>query len=109
MRDAKHVRVDGNALDLVKAFVHDDVGGLAPHAGELLELLHALRHLAAEIGHDHASAVHAVARLVVVKSDGPDDLLDLVYVSLGHFAGRAPTREQLGSDFVHVSVRGLRG
>ena len=89
MRDAVDVRVDRNALHHAKDVVHDDVGRLAAHAGQLLQALVGVRHLAVEVDHDHAGAVDAVAGLVAEEADAADDVFDLLNGRLRHGGGSA--------------------
>lgn len=109
MRDTEDMRINGNSLDFSETFVQDDVGSFAPYARKPLQFLHSLRNLTTEIGHDHAGAVDAVARLIVMKADGPDDFFELVNIGLRHLRRCRPTLKEDGSDLVDVGVRSLRG
>lgn len=62
--DAKHVGIYRHGC-FVEGDRLDDVGRLAPHAGQFQQIFHPLGHLSAEVLHQHAGHSHQVFGLVV--------------------------------------------
>lgn len=61
------VRIHHDRAGLVKYVAENEIGALAPHAGERQEIVHVVRHLAAVLGEQHLGAGDDVARLGVEK------------------------------------------
>ncbi|MNQ79423.1 hypothetical protein D3C85_943680 [compost metagenome] len=69
MRDAKHVGVHRNGR-LNAQFVQHHAGGLAPHAGQGLQVGAVQRHLAAVLLDQHPGGGDDVPRLGAIEADG---------------------------------------
>ena len=72
------VRVDGNGR-LAERDVEYDIGGLAPDARELLQLVTLARNFAAELVDQNARRVDEGLRLGVLKADRLDVLLQALF------------------------------
>ena len=68
--------VDHDALGEVEGVAEDDVGGLSAHAGELVELFHGPRNLAAVILDQGGGAPADGFRLGAEEAGGADEALD---------------------------------
>jgi hypothetical protein len=105
--DARHVRVDGDADVLVVRVAEHDVGRLAADAGELGELVHRGRHLAAvPLGEGRPHRPQAFG-LVAVEPRGLDVLLERLLRHARVVLGRAVLLEQVFRHEVDPLVRAL--
>ena len=108
LRDALHVGVDHHALRSVEGDAQHHVGGLAPDARELDELVERARHFAAVLADELLGEPDDVLRLLTEHPDAVQDLLDVVLLG----ARRAPRgrvgAKEIGRDAVDEHVGGLR-
>ena len=87
----------------------NEICRLAPDSGQLEQIVHVIRHAAAEIAQDHLRRADDVASLGAVKAAGSDILFDLRNVSLGKALQRRKARKQRRRNLVYARVGALRG
>ena len=87
----------------------DQIGGLAPHAGQPEQFFHGSGYPAAVLLHQHPGGGHDIPRLGPEKAGGVDVRLHLGHVGAGQvFQGRV-AGEEGGRDLVHPLVGTLGG
>ena len=86
----------------------DHVGRLAPHAGQPLQLLQRVGHLALELVHQHPRQGRQVLALVVGVGYGVDVPEEVLRAGGGHGLRGGVGVEEGGGDHVHPLVRTLR-
>jgi len=109
MRQARDVGVHHHANIDGKGVSQDHVRRLAPDAAQGHQFLHRLRDFAAVIGHDASAGRLDAARLVFVKTGGPDFLLQSGEIGSGKILRGTVLLEQCGRDQIHAFVGALRG
>ncbi len=109
MRNAIHMRIHRNAFNNAKANIKHDVCRLAPHTRKFYQLVHASRHLAAVVSHNHLSTLHRVLGLAFVKAQRLNDFRHLSHARLRQSLRRRPTFKQCRCYLIHLSIRGLSG
>ena len=109
VRETDAVRVHHDRAGLTEHVAENEIGALAPHAGERQEIVHIVRHLAAVDLRDALRLPDEIARLAVVKAAGADELFDLADVRRRHGLHGREAREERGRDEIHARVGALRG
>jgi hypothetical protein len=104
--DAADMGVHDHAR-LPKRTADDDVRGLAPHAVELQELLHGLRHRAAKPLLQGARHAHDGPGLLPVESGGPDKVLEFAHIGRGEVRRRCVAGKQRRRDPVDLCIGAL--
>jgi len=107
--DAKDMGVDDDALIFPERVSQDDVRGFSGNAVERQQIVHRIRHAAAEPLTDGPAGEFKAAGLVSVESCGSNDRLDFRQGSAGEFSGRPIFFKERRGDFVNPLVRTLRG
>ena len=87
----------------------DQIGGLAPDAGQRRQLLHRAGHLPAVLFQQHLRAGDDVARLGAIKAAGVDVFLHPFHVSLRKGLQRREARKERGRDLVDALIGALGG
>ena len=88
--------------------VEHDIGGLAPGAGQRLDLGAGARHLAAEFGDQFFRQRDDVPGFVAIEPDGLDVLAHFLFAELKHPLGRIGHRKQRARRLVDAGIRCLR-
>ena len=86
-----------------------DVGGFASDAGERSELLHGIRHFAAEIGDDALACADDVCSFCAVIAAAADDGFEFRRIRLRIILRGVILREKIKGHAVHHLVGALRG
>ena len=107
MDEPLEVRVDGEP-GYPERVAKDDVGRLAADAGQRVQVLHPVGHLAAEPVDERLAQLDQRIGLVAVEAGRFEQLLQLGPVGGGVVGRRRVPREQLGADLVDPHVGGLR-
>ena len=108
LRQAGHVRVDGDADVGAERVPEYDVSRLAPHAGEGGQLIHRPRDLAAVIFHQRRGHAAQALGLVAEEAGRLDVLLHRLPRGGGIVCGGLVLAEQVFRDLVHALVGALR-
>ena len=87
----------------------DQVGGLAAHAGQAQQVLHVVRHPAAELLHQHSAGGHDVPGLGAPEAGGVDDLPHLLLAGGGQGLQGGKLLIEDGGHHVHAGVGTLGG
>ena len=106
VRDPEYVGIDGHHLLLPDHGAHD-IGRLASHAGQTLQLLQVARHFAAELLAEHAGHARQVFRLVVGIGDALDVGIDLLGSRGSHSLRCRESLEQGRRSHIDPLVRAL--
>src|SRR6266571_3580655 len=106
-RQALHVRVHHDPFTLPEPGAQHHVRGLAPHPGELDQLLHGIRHLAPVALQERLRHPDDRFRLVAEEPGAVNILLEDLGIRRGVVLRRLVLREQRRGDDVDPSVRGL--
>ena len=101
--------VDDDALGEVEGVAEDDIGGLPAHAGELVEMFHGPRNLAAVIFDQGGGAPADGFRLGAEEAGRADEAFELGGGNVGKMLGRGAALEKGGRDFVDPVIRALGG
>ena len=105
--DAEHMGVDRHGV-FAEGHVEHDIGGLAPGAGQRLDLGAGARHLAAEFGDQLFRQRDDVLGLVAIEPDGLDVVAHLLFAEREHLLRRVGDREQRARRLVDAGVGRLR-
>src|SRR6266699_1769945 len=108
-RQALHVRVHYDPFTLPEPGAQHHVRGLAPHPGELDQLLHGIRHLAPVALQERLRHPDDRFRLVAEEPGAVNILLEDLGIRRGVVLRRLVLCEQRRGDDVDPSVRGLSG
>ena len=92
---------------LAEGHVEHHVGRFAAHAGQLLQRLARMRHLAAMLAQQDLASQQQVPRLVAVQADRADLLAQRVEAERQHLLRRVGEREQPPRGLVDAHVGGL--
>ena len=95
-------------VDDVAEHVEHDIGGLAPGAGQRLDLGPRARHLAAEFGDQLFRQRNDVLRLVAIEPNGLDVFAHFLFAELKHLLRRIGHRKQRARRLVDAGIRCLR-
>jgi hypothetical protein len=102
------VRVDRERRDSER-LRHHDARGLVTHAGQALELLERLRHLALVLVDEDLRELRERLGLLRREAARPDQLVDLLDRHLRHRFGVGGAGEQRGRDEIDARIGRLRG
>lgn len=100
------VGIDDHAGD-TERIAEDDVGGLAPDAGELREGFEAGGYLAMMFFHQSLGASDDVLGLVVVEAGGFDEGFEIGEVGLGHRRCIGVSLKEAGRNLIHRLIGAL--
>ena len=92
-----------------KSRTQHNIGRLTGHTGQLQEFLHALRNSFFERLNDLSGRPYQILGLVSKETRASYDLLQLLLIRLGQFAGYRIALKQLGRDHIHAHIRALGG
>ena len=99
--------VDDDAFGEVESVTENHISGLSAHAGELVEMFHGPRNLAAVILDQGGGAAADRFGLGAEESGGADEAFELGGRDLSKMLGRGAALEKGGCDFVDPVIRAL--
>ena len=102
------VRIHHDSFILLEPRAEDHVRRLAPHARQVGQLFHSLRHFATMAFHQRLGHPDDRPGLVAEEAGGLDFLLEDLGISGGVVGGGAVLREQMWRDDVDARVGALR-
>ena len=101
--------VHHDAFGKVEGIAEDDVGGFPAHAGELVEMFHGPRNLAAVIFDQGGGAAADGFGLGAEESGGADEAFELGGRDFGKMLSCGAALEKGGRDFIDPVIRALGG
>jgi len=105
--DPENMRVDREGLR-AKGTVHHHIGGLAPNPRQPDQRLAIRRHLAAKFRDQHFRQRDHILRLVIIKPDRLDMLLQPLKPQIDHLLRRLHLGEQFPGRLVDANIGRLR-